>query len=86
MGNDWNEFMQSKTVRTVLYAICTLFCAYYAVMAVFDIVSPSEASLTLIESMGTTGYYIMTVIRMLVCAWASVSFARAAYKAFGERE
>lgn len=86
MGNDWNEFMQSKSVRTVMYAVCAVFSGFYAVSAVMDIISPSDSALILIEQMGQTGYVAMTVARALVCGWAAFAFARIAVKTFTDKD
>ena len=83
MGNDWNEFMQSKQVRVVLYGVCTCFCAFHAVGAINDLRFP-EGSAQLIEAMGSTGFYAMTVVRLLVMLWATIAFARMAIKALRE--
>lgn len=85
-GNNWNDFMQSKPVRMALNALCSVICGYYAIGAVFDLVRPSETSLMLIEQMGTYGYYALTVVRMVVCLWVAVVFARMTVKTFHEEE
>ena len=81
MGNDWNEFMQSRPVRIFLYALCTACCLYYSFGAVMDIVSPGDSAAMLIASMGQAGFMVMTVIRLLVCLWAAFSFGRMTLKA-----
>ena len=86
MGNDWNSFMQSKPARLVLNAICAVFCGYYAIAAVFDIVSPNEQAQVLINTMGQMGFTIMTVVRLLVCLWGAVAFGRLTVKVLQEKD
>lgn len=81
-NDDWNSFIQSRPMRILLNAICAVCCGFYAVGGVRDLISPSDSSQVLLEQMGTTGFYAMTVIRTLVCVWVAVVFARMAYKAF----
>ena len=83
-GNNWNSFMEDKPTRILLNALCMVFCGYYAVGAVIDLVRPSESSQLLIAQMGQTGYIVMTVVRLLVMLWAAVAFARMAYKVYKE--
>lgn len=85
MGNDWNSFIQSRPVRIFLYGLCTVCCLYYSFGAVMDLVSPAESAAMLIESMGKTGFVIMTVVRLLVCLWAAVSFGRLTFKIIKEK-
>ena len=85
MGNDWNSFMQSKPVRVLLYGLCVVCCAFYALGAVMDLVSPSEATAMLAQTMGQTGFVIMTVVRFLVCVWAAVAFGRLVVKTSKEQ-
>lgn len=86
MGNDWNSFMRSKAVRLALNGLCAVICGYYAVSAVFDIVSPNEQSQMLVEAMGQTGFMVMTIVRLLVCLWASIAFARLTVKVLQEKD
>jgi hypothetical protein len=83
-GNDWNSFMQSREVRVAMYGICAAFCIYHCVSAVFDLLHP-ENSMQLIEAMGSTAFYAMTVVRFVALAWAGVAFGRMALKAFREK-
>lgn len=76
--------MQSREARIVLYGICTVFCFYHSVSAVVDLLHP-ETSAQLIEAMGSTGFYAMTVVRLIALVWAGVAFGRMAYKAFQEK-
>lgn len=85
MGDDWNRFMQSKPVRLAMNGLCAGICAYYAIGAVFDLVRPGEQALMLIEAMGTTGFYALTIVRMLVCLWVTVVFARMTIKVFQDK-
>ena len=80
MGNDWNSFMQSKAVRVVLYGICVGTCAVYAAGAVNDLRFP-ENSAILVESMGLTGFYVMTGVRLVVMLWVALVFVRMLVKA-----
>ena len=86
MSNDWNNFMQSKPIRIILYTVCVVFSGFYAIDAAMELVSPHEQSLMLIEQIGQTGFMAMTVARLLVCAWAAFSFARLTYKIFKGEE
>ena len=80
MGSDWNNFMQSRPVRIVLYTVCTCCCVFYAAGAVSDLLHP-ENSTMLIETMGSTGFYVMTVVRLVVMAWVAFAFGRLVAKA-----
>ncbi len=84
VGNDWNSFMQSKRMRVLLYGLCTVFCGYYSLGAVMDLVSPGDSARMLAESMGQLGYVVMTVLRLLACLWAAIAFARLALAAARE--
>ena len=84
-GNDWNDFMQSKQARLVLNSFCTIICAFYAVDAVREMLSP-ERSAMMIEQIGATMYYVITVARALVCIWVSVMFGRMALKTLKEKD
>ena len=84
-GNDWNSFMQSRPARLVLNALCTVICAYYVVDGVREMMSP-ERSAVLIEQLGPTAYYALTVVRILVCIWVSVVFGRMTWKTFNEQD
>ena len=76
-GDDWNEIMQSKPARLVLNGICVVITASYAIGGVMELASePSDTTLLLIERLGTTGYYALTIARIVVCLWVSVAFAR----------
>jgi len=85
MGNDWNSFMQSKPVRVFLYGLCTVCCAFYAFGAVMDLVSPNDTTALLVQSMGQTGFVVMTVVRFLVCIWAAIAFGRLTFKMIKEQ-
>lgn len=78
-------FMGNWEARAIMYGICALFGALYAVDAVREVLSP-ERSAQMIEMVGTAGYYALTGVRCLVCAWVAVSFGRMAWKAFTERD
>ncbi len=74
-NNGWNSFMQSREVQLVLYGVVVAFCLYYAVDAVRELMDP-ERSAALVEAMGQTTYYVVTVLRALVCLGTGVAFAR----------
>ena len=80
MGDDWNEFMQSKPVRIAFDCLCAAICGFYAVGAVIDLVRPNETAQMLIESVGTMGFYALTVARGVVCVWVSITFVRQTLK------
>lgn len=83
-GNDWNSFMQSRQARLILNGFCTLICAWYAVDAVREMIS--GGSPMLIEQVGSTAYYALTVGRALVCVWVSIVFGRMTYKVLTEKD
>lgn len=85
MGNDWNSFMQNRLVRFVLHGMCAVICAFYAVDAVREMMSP-ERSAILMEQIGSTAYYALTIARVLVCIWVAVVFGRTAWKALNEKD
>lgn len=85
MGDDWNSFVQSRPVRILLYTICTCCCAFYGIGAVRDLIHP-ENSAGLIETMGSTGFYVMTGVRVVVMAWVTVAFARMVVKAIRDED
>lgn len=84
-GNDWSEFMQSKQARLVLHSFCAIICAFYAIDAVREMLSP-ERSAMMIEQVGATMYYVLTVCRTLVCVWVSVMFGRMTLKTLKEKD
>lgn len=86
MMDDWMKFWQGRNVRIILYALCTVICGYYGIGAIMDIVSPGEAMKSLIDTIGMGGFYAVTGLRFLACAWACVSFARMAYKTYKEQD
>jgi hypothetical protein len=83
-GNDWNSFMQSRLARIVLNGVCAVMTASYAIDAVRELLS--GGSPMMIEQIGTTGYYALTIARLLVCAWVSVVFTRATLKVMREQD
>lgn len=85
-GDDWNSFIQSKPVQVFLYGFCSVCCAFYSVGAVVDLVRPDDSTQLLIETMGQQGFVIMTVVRLLVCLWAAVAFARMTVKALQSKD
>lgn len=84
-GNDWNSFMQSRQARLVLYGISVACCLFYAVDGVRELVA-SEPPAQLVEAMGETGYYVMTVVRTVVLLVTGVAFGRMAYKTYDEKD
>ncbi|MDO4537079.1 MAG: hypothetical protein Q4B54_02875 [Coriobacteriales bacterium] len=86
MGNNgWNDFMQSKQARMVLNSLVCVICAFYAVSGVKELLTP-ESSAQFMQVIGPTGYYVVTIARILVCVWVSIAFARMAYKASQESD
>ncbi len=83
-GNDWNSLMQSREAQVVLYGIVVVFCAYHAIDAVRELMSP-ERSAALVEAMGQTAYYVVTILRAVVCVGTGAAFARMALRAFREK-
>lgn len=85
-GNNWNSFMQERPTRILLNALCSVICGFYGVGAVVDLVRPGDSAQMLMEQMGTTGYTVMTVARLLVMLWACIAFARSAVKVLQEKD
>ena len=85
-NDDWNSFMQGRPMRILLNGICAACCGYYAVGGVMELFSPGDTSLLLIERVGTMGFYALTAVRTLVCAWVAVVFARMTVKAIRDEE
>lgn len=83
MGNDWNSFMQRKSVQVALYGICTIFCLAYAVDGIRELISP-DSSAALIESIGTTAFYALTITRSVILLITTVAFARITYKTYAQ--
>lgn len=84
-GNDWNSFMRQKSVQTLMYGICVLFCVFYAVDGVLEMMSPERSAL-MMQSIGAPGYYALTVVRTIVLIATGVAFARMAFRMHGEDE
>jgi len=80
-----NWFSDNWEAQLLMYGICTAFSAFYVVDAVRELLSPQNSA-AIIESIGTTGFYALTIIRLVVCAWAAIAFARMAWKVFQERD
>lgn len=87
-GNDWNSIMQSREARLVLYGISVGFCLFYAVDGILELMSPepSAQAAQLIEAMGETGYYVMTVARTVVLLITGVAFGRMVRKTYGRKD
>lgn len=84
-GNSWNSFMQSKQAQVVLYSICVFFCILYAVDGVLEMMSP-ERSASMIEAIGETGYYAMTIVRCVVLLITGVAFGRIVLKTMARED
>lgn len=84
-GDGWNSFMQSREAQLAMYGVVVVFCVYYAVDAVRELMSP-ERSAALMEAMGATAYYVVTVLRAVVCLGTGVAFARMAARIFRDRQ
>lgn len=76
--------MQSRTVRLILNTLCTLVCVSHAADGVRELMS--GGSQILIEQIGSTAYYALTIGRIVVLAWVAFVFARMAYKAATEED
>ena len=81
--NSWNEFMQTKQARAVMYGICIAFSVFYAIDAVMELMDPVRSA-RYIETLGTTTFYLMDVGRAVVCAITAVAFARILLKTINE--
>ena len=85
LGNDWNSFMQTKQARMTLYGISVFFCLYYAVDALMELMSP-ERSATMMQMVGPTGYYAMTIARFVVLLVTGIAFGRMVYKTYASED
>ena len=83
-GNDWNSFMQSKSVMLAMHGMCVFLCVYYAIDGVLELMSP-ERSANMISMMGETGYYAMTIIRCIVLLITAGCFGRMMLKTLKEK-
>ena len=79
MHDDWNSFIQSKSVQVAMYSICVLLCVYYAIDSIREMMSP-EQSAALIENIGEMSYYALAIVRCVVLAITAAAFARIVYK------
>ena len=79
MASNNGNFMQSKEAQIVLNVLTAAICAFYAVDGVREMLSP-ERWAQLVASIGQTPYYILTIARIVVCAWVSIVFCRMAAK------
>lgn len=84
-GNDWNSFMQQKSVQMLMYGICVLFCLYYAVDGIMEMMSPERSAL-MMQSLGATGYYALTIVRTIVLVCTAGAFARMVLRMRSEDE
>ncbi len=84
-GSSWNDFIQSREARLVMYAFCSLMCAGYAVDAVREMLTPERAA-QLMDQVGATTYYLLTVTRALACAWGAVAFGRMSFQLYREKD
>lgn len=84
-NNGWSEFMQSREVQLFMYGAVVVFCVYYAVDAVRELMTP-ERSAVLMEAMGSTAYYVVTILRAIVCLGTGVAFARIALRIFRDKQ
>lgn len=83
-GGDWNSFMQSKPVQMVLYSACVVFCVFYAVGGIMEMMSP-DRSTGLVQALGEGGYYALIIVRTIVLLITAVAFARIAIKTYREK-
>ncbi len=85
-GNDnsWSSFMQSRTVRLALNTVCTLVCVSHAADGVRELMS--GGSPMLIEQIGQTAYYALTIGRIVVLSFVAFAFARLTYKVAVEED
>jgi hypothetical protein len=87
VGEDWNNFMQSKPVRIALNLMCASFCVFYAIDAIRELIGePSETAVLLVQQIGPGAYTAITVARAVVCAVTGIVFGRMALKAVQEQE
>ena len=80
-GNGWNSFMQTKEAQMVLYSICVLFCVFYAVDGVMEMMSPERSAL-MMSNIGQPGYYALTITRVVVLLITGFAFGRVVYKIY----
>jgi hypothetical protein len=85
-GNDWNSFMQQKTTRVLLNALVACMTAFYAIDAVRELMNPNETALIMIEQVGRPAYLALTIARLVVCVWVSITFARLVIKTLQEED
>lgn len=83
MGDDWNSFMQGKQVQMVMYSICVAFCLFYAVDGVMEMMSPERSAL-MMQNIGETGYYALTITRTVVLLITAFAFGRIVLKTYRE--
>ncbi len=84
-GNNWNSFMQSSQMQTILYGICVMFCVIYAIDGIRELMSP-ERSANMIQMMGAPGYYAMIIIRTIVLFATAIAFGRIALKNYKDQK
>lgn len=76
-GDNWNEIMQSKVARLVLNGICVVVTGYYAIGGMVELATPpSESTQMLVDQLGTTAYFALTIARIIVCLWVCIAFLR----------
>ena len=76
--------MRSKPAQIVLYSLCVLFCLRYAIAGVWELMHPQDA-VTLIQTMGETAYYVVTIARVAVCFITGIMFGRIVYRIAREK-
>ena len=84
-GSNWNSFMQGRQARLVMNGLCVFFCVYYGVDALMEMLTPERAEL-MMQSLGPTAYYAVTIVRMLVCLGTGVAFGRMFLKVLNEED
>lgn len=84
-NNGWDSFMQRKQTRMALYGICVFFCLYYAVDGIMEMMSPERSAL-MMTNIGETGYYALTIARIVVLLITGVAFGRIVLKTYKEPE
>ncbi len=75
--NGWSDFMNSRGARIACDIIVIVACARYAGEAALQLLRPdSETAVLYQQSIGTTGFYAITIGQLLVCSIIVIQFAR----------
>lgn len=75
--NGWSDFMNSRGARIACDIIVIVACARYAGEAALQLIHPdSEMAALYQQSMGTSGFYALTIGQLVVCSAIVIQFAR----------